>query len=150
MYTRAICFWMYHLSVVDLTVPNMFMELPTYPREKWSFTSLQLYPRLVSLPDQAERSQPWITWSLRWTPRDQRQALWNSSPSPTSWASARKLAASEKDVSATSVVQSSFRSDQWKDLPAVINKRVVDSCQCFLCQPFEDYAELIHTVCVII
>lgn len=107
-------------------------------------------PEAVSLPDQAERSQPWITWSLRWTSRDQRQALWNSSPSPTSWASARKLAASEKDVSATSVVQSSFRSDQWKDLPVVINKRVVESCQCFVCQPFEDYAELIHTVWVII
>lgn len=97
-----------------------------------------------------EWSQSWITWNLRWMPRDQCQALWNHSPCPASWASARKLAANEKDASATSVVQSSFRSDQWKDLPEVMNKCVVESSQCLLCQPFEDYAELIHTVQVII
>lgn len=51
MYTQAICYWMYHLSVVDLTGSNMFMELPTYARKKWSLTSLQPYPRLVSLPN---------------------------------------------------------------------------------------------------
>lgn len=83
-------------------------------------------------------------------PRDQCQILWNSSPSPASWVSARKLAANGKDASATSVVQSTFRSGWWKDLLVVMNKHVVESCQCFLCQPFEDYAELVHTVQVII
>ena len=150
VYTQATCYWMYHLSVVDLTGSNMFLELPAYPREKWSLTSLQPCPRMVSLSDQAEWSQPWISWSLRRTPRDQCQALWNTSPSPASWASARKLAASEKDASATSVVQSSFRFDRWKDLPVAMNKHVVESCEFFPYQPFEDYAELVHTVQVII
>lgn len=68
----------------------------------------EMVPHIITAIPKAgftTKSQPWITWSLRC------QTLWNNLPSPASWASARKLAVSEKDVS---VVQSSFRSDQQK------------------------------------
>lgn len=82
----------------------MRMELPSHPREKWTLTPLQPYTKLVCYQTSLSPKLPGAHTKILGTGAN----IMKQHIQPGSWASS----ASEKDASATSSVQNSFRSAQ--------------------------------------